>query len=358
MKLRKIKYLIGEGIKSIWANRLMSLASVGVLIACMLLIGIAVALSFNIDKAMGNLEQQNVVMAYFKDKNWAVNNGIIDGSVTTDDTSSGTTSSEETSSNEEDGEGEAEETPEVKPEDLYVIHNDEEGKALCEKLAAIDNVVSAEYISSADGLSSILSTMPKAQQEYFSEWLSEDNPLSACARITMEDLSKFDETLKQIEATEGIDVTYHQRDIAMKITSIEQALSVAGVWIIGILLLISMVIVANTIRVTMYNRKLEISIMKAVGATNRFIRFPFVVEGVFLGITSSVITTGVLYFVYNAVIETIKDSLGLGEVVAFSDFVWQVLGIFLAIGTITGIFGSLIMISKYLRKEGSEFSAI
>ncbi len=347
MKLRKMKYLIGEGIKSIWANRLMSLASVGVLVACMLLIGIAVAISFNVSKAMGEIQKQNVVMAYFKDRSWAINEGIIDPKA--DDAEDGTADS---------GENDSANTESAEDESLYFIHNDEEGEELCEKIKELENVADAVYISGDEGLEKMLATMPASQQEYFKEWLSDDNPLSAAAMITMKDLSKFDETIAQIEAMEAIDVTYHQRDIAAKVTSIETALSVAGVWIIGILLLISMVIVSNTIRVTMYNRKLEISIMKAVGATDAFIRFPFVVEGVFLGLTSSVLTIGVLYFVYSAVIETVKDSLGLGQVVPFAEFVWPVLGIFVAIGFVTGVFGSVIMISKYLRKEGSEFSAI
>lgn len=341
MKLRKLRYLIIEGIKSVWANRLMSLASVGVLVACMLLIGIAIAIGINVDKTMGEIQKQNVVMAYFKDYSWAVNEGVIDPDAAT-----------------EPAEGETQ-APAVNNDSLYFIHDDEEGEALCEQIKQLDNVADAVYVSSEEGLGKMLETMPEAQREYFEEWLSDDNPLSGAAMITMEDLSKFDQTIAKIESIEAIHTTYHQRDLAEKITAIENALAVAGVWIIGILLLISMVIVSNTIRVTMYNRKLEISIMKAVGATNKFIRFPFVVEGVFLGLISSVLTIGVLYFVYSAIIEAIKNSLGImGQIVPFTQFVWPVLGIFAAIGVITGVFGSVIMISKYLRKEGSEFSAL
>lgn len=342
MKLRKLKYLIIEGIKSVWANRLMSLASVGVLVACMLLIGIAIAIGINVDKTMGEIQKQNVVMAYFKDYSWAVNEGVIDPNANNATT--------------EGGEAQIET---VDTDSLYFIHDDEEGEELCEQIRELDNVADAVYISSEEGLNKMLETMPEAQREYFEEWLSDDNPLSAAAMITMEDLSKFDQTIAKIESIEAIHTTYHQRDLAEKITAIENALAVAGVWIIGILLLISMVIVSNTIRVTMYNRKLEISIMKAVGATNKFIRFPFVVEGVFLGLISSVLTIGVLYFVYSAIIEAIKNSLGImGQIVPFTQFVWPVLGIFAAIGVVTGVFGSVIMISKYLRKEGSEFSAL
>ena len=72
MKMGSMKYLVGEGVKNTWVNRLMSLASVGVLVACMVIIGLAILISENVNKAVGNLEQQNVVMAYMKDYSWAL----------------------------------------------------------------------------------------------------------------------------------------------------------------------------------------------------------------------------------------------------------------------------------------------
>ena len=170
MRLRKLKYLIGEGIKSIWANRLMSLASVGVLVACMLLIGIAVAISFNVNKAMGEIQKQNVVMAYFKDRSWAVNEGLI----VPDEAEDGTPS--------DSAEGEEAESEDAY-KDLYFIHNDSEGEELCEEIKKLENVADAVYISGDEGLEKMLATMPKAQQEYFNEWLSEDNPLYGLYRF-------------------------------------------------------------------------------------------------------------------------------------------------------------------------------
>ena len=126
---------------------------------------------------------------------------------------------------------------------------------------------------------------------------------------------------------------------------------------ISILLLISLVIVSNTIRITMYNRKLEISIMKAVGATNSFVRLPFIVEGITIGIISAVISEGLLYFCYRVVTDELESVLG-GAVIPFSQMALLLLGIFAAIGTLSGVIGSSFMISKYLRKEGSEFAAI
>ena len=123
-------------------------------------------------------------------------------------------------------------------------------------------------------------------------------------------------------------------------------------------MVIALVIVSNTIRVTMYNRKLEISIMKAVGATDSFVRIPFVVEGMIIGLISAVIAEGLLYFCYRVATETIISTLGTNDIVRYGDVAWWLLLIFAGIGVFAGILGSVIMISKYLRHEGSEFAAI
>ena len=127
-------------------------------------------------------------------------------------------------------------------------------------------------------------------------------------------------------------------------------------WIIGILGIISLVIVSNTIRVTMYNRKLEISIMKAVGATDAFVRLPFIIEGVILGLISAIISEGLVYFCYRVAGETMKNTLQLS--ISFASQAWLLLGIFAVIGIFAGAFGSFFIIGKYLKKEGSEFKAL
>ena len=123
-------------------------------------------------------------------------------------------------------------------------------------------------------------------------------------------------------------------------------------------MIISLVIVSNTIRVTMYNRKLEINIMKAVGATDSFIRIPFLVEGVAIGLLSALISMGLVYFLYKAVVETLKSVLNIASVVPFGQFAWQLLALFVVVGVFAGVFGSVFVITKYLKKEGSEFRAI
>ena len=244
-----------------------------------------------------------------------------------------------------------------------MIHNEEEALALCEKIEKIPNVAKVEFISSEKGLENTTDKMLEGYSEKDKElftFLDEDggNPMPAAARITMKDMKLFDETLKKIEALPEISNTLSYGDTAEKIVSIKNGIGVAGVWIIAILLVISLVIVSNTIRVTMYNRKLDISIMKAVGATDAFVRLPFVVEGVIIGLISAVVAEGLLYFCYRVATETILSSFNSGSIVKFADMAGFLMLVFAGIGIFAGVIGSAIMIRKYLRREGSEFAAI
>ena len=354
MKISSVKYLVGEGAKNAWVNRLMTIASVGVLVACMVIIGLAILISENVNKAVGKLEQQNVVMAYMKDYNWALYGDDKDNS--SDDTSA--VSSEETASSDTQQTEEQADENGIKSGD-YVIHNADEAKALCEEIAKIDNVASVTYVSSSEGLESVKKSMLEGQESYFT-FLDDKygNPMSDAAKITMKDMARFDETIEQIKKIDGINKIQSQNDLADKITAIKRGVGIAGFWIIAILMIIALVIVSNTIRVTMYNRKLEISIMKAVGATDSFVRIPFVVEGMIIGLVSAVIAEGLLYFCYRVATETIMSTLNTSDIVHYSDVAWWLLLIFVGIGIFAGILGSVIMISKYLRHEGSESAAI
>lgn len=334
MKLTSVKYLAGNGFKNIWLNKLMSIASIGVLVACMSVIGLAVALSINIDHALSDLEQQNVVMVFFNDRNAALygENGSSTEGKYNDIT-----------------------------EDDYKIHSFEDAIRLCAEIEGLDNIASVKYFSGDDALSNTLGSMTEEQAKYYSSLLNSDeygNPMSCGAKVTFKSLEKFDDTLNSIKGLDGVDSTSSTKDIAEKITLIKKAIGIIGFWIVATLLVISLMIVSNTIRVTMYNRKLEISIMKAVGATDSFVRLPFMIEGVTIGLLSAAITVIVLYFVYNAVAGTVLSSLDIFTLVPFTDFFWKIFGIFAAIGCFAGLFSSAFMINKYLRKEGSEFRAL
>ena len=330
MKFSSMRYLTKEGFKNVWVNRLMTFASIGVLVACMVLIGLALLVSFNIDLALGNLEKQNVVMVFFNDKNsviYADENPVSADKLT---------------------------------DDMYLVHNEQEAMAVIAEIEKIENVENnVEYISKEKALEVLKVSVLAGKEQYF-EFLDEEggNPLSDGAKVTLSSMENFEETVDKIAAVKGVDSIQSQAELANTINSIKKGVSVAGTWIIGILLFISLLIVSNTIRVTMYNRKLQISIMKAVGATDAFIRIPFVVKGIIIGIISALLSECLVYFCYRVALDTIMGTLGTSQVVPFGEAAWLLLGIFAAIGVLAGVFGSVIMIGKYLRREGSEFSAL
>ena len=324
MKARSVRYLTGEGLKNVWVNRLMSIASVGVLMACMVLIGIAVMLGQNINRAMVGLEQNNVIKVYFNDYNSVYYSKTEDGALLDKDAIT---------------------------EDMYVVHNDDEGKLVRDEIAKLDNIAEVVYFTSEEDYEIY-------KEKYYDVFGDEENICSCGAKVVLKDQSKHSVTKAAIEKIEGVHHIVSSDETAEKITAIKDGIGTAGFWIIAVLLVISLVIVCNTIRVTMYNRKLEISIMKAVGATDSFVRLPFVVEGVLLGVLSAILSEVVVYFCYRVMLETfIPSLLGVAQPVAFKSMALPLFGLFALIGVVSGVIGSVIMIRKYLKREGSEFKA-
>ncbi len=303
--MRSTRYLIREGFKNVWNNRLMSIASIGVLVAVMVLIGAASLLSVNVDKMLSGLQAQNVVMVY------------------TDDNAT-----------------------------------EEQARAAFQKVQSLDNVLNAEFITQAQGVQSLVDSMGSQYEELFKFVDDGDQKgswLPFGMRVSFKDLTKFDDTITQIKAIDHVDHVNDSRELTMKIVNIRSLVNTAGLFIIALLFITALVIIANTIKITMHSRKLEISIMKAVGATNHFIRTPFVIEGIILGIISAVISTVAVYGAYTLVED--KVAAMNASLIPFSNVVWYLLLMFVGLGVITGCIGSVISIGKYLRKEGSEFRA-
>ena len=301
-----LRYLIKEGFRNTWTNRMMSIASIAVLMCCLVLMGAASMIFLNIESLLGVIEEENVVMVYVED-----------------DTT------------------------------------DEELEAMETELNAISNVKTVEFVPKEDAWEEQLDTMEEAQAQFFTE-ISSDIPLPDAYKVTVEDLTYFDETVEKIEELDNIDTIRENKDLAEKLVTIREGVEVIAVVIVAALLIISLFIISNTIKLTVYSRRLEISIMKAVGATNSFVRIPFVVEGMVLGIISGVISLGLVWGFYEFAIQqfdSLITSLGL-EALAFEDYAVVMLVAFIVIGVLTGVCGSLISMSKYLNKEGSEISGV
>lgn len=306
MSSSSVKYLIKEGFRNIWSNRMMSIASIAVLMSCLVMIGSASMLFVNIESLLGKIEEENVVMAFV-----------------------------------EDGTSDA---------DLEVMK---------EELENISNVKDVDFQSKEDAWEEQLNTMEDAQAEFF-QGLSKDIPLPDAYKVTIDDLSIFDETVEKVKGVNHVETVRENKELAEKLVTIRQGVTVISIVIVAVLFAISMFIISNTIRLTVYSRRLEISIMKSVGATNGFVRLPFVVEGMILGILSGVISLFLVFGIYQLVgvqFKDLFDSIQL-KLVDFWDYAVYMLLAFIGIGILSGVGGSMITMRKYLNKEGSEIRAL
>lgn len=302
MKGTSLKYLTREGFRNIWVNRLMTLASVTVLLACLVIIGVGAMAYFNINALLDKVEAQNVVMVY-----------VAKGA---DDLTTSTVGVE---------------------------------------IQKIGNVETCEFIPKEDALEEQIEELGGDSAIF--EGLTE-NPLPDAYRVTLKDLNLFSQTVTEIKGIANVDSVRENSDLASKLMSVRRAVTIVSVGLVVMLFLVALFIIANTIRITMFSRKLEINIMKAVGATNWFIRWPFLIEGVLIGIIASVISLGALWGLYELAAVSFKDVLdALGfALVPFRSYALQIFGVFVGIGVFTGGFGSMISMSKYLKEQGSVVS--
>ena len=222
------------------------------------------------------------------------------------------------------------------------------------QLDMIDNIYNKTYVSKDELLEE-----QKAQSEELASLISglegDQNPLFNSYRVNIRDLSLLTGTVMQIEEIEGIDKILAPDSVAEAFTSIKRAVSISGLFIVAILIVVSLVIIANTIKVTVFNRRKEINIMKYVGAKDSFIWLPFIVEGMILGGISALLSYGVLWYAYDSITKWLATSssswiAGISEaIIPFGNIWWCILIGFVVFGIGMGVFGSLISTRKYLK---------
>ena len=171
----------------------------------------------------------------------------------------------------------------------------------------------------------------------------------------MDSLENLPETVKKLETLPGVESVESSNEVATTLMGIKTAIHVAGLTIVAILMVVSIIIIANTVRVTIFNRRREINIMKYVGATNAFIRFPFLVEGMVIGLISALIAFGLLWvgthFLYQWVGQSASGWLQLAyqSLIPFGSIAPQMLLGFAGAGVLFGMVGSFIFVGKYLK---------
>lgn len=294
-----IGYLTKEGFKNTWVNRLMSTASIAVLMSCLVMVGVAIMLLVNMQAIIGDVEDQNVIMVFIEDN---ATGGQIEK-----------------------------------------MGND---------IKKISNVEACKFVSKEEAFKEQLKDLGAAAELFQDE---SDNPLPDAYKVTLKDLAGFESTVETLKSLDNVYSVSENRNLANKIMQISNAVTYISIAVIAILLLVSLFIISNTIRITMYNRKLEINIMKSVGATDWFIRWPFMVEGMVLGMFSGVIATGLVWLIYEFAVKKIMDVLAIlgTTAVEFKQFALPMLVSFIIVGVVIGSIGSAFSIRKYLKEQDS-----
>lgn len=296
MKMHEIRYLMREGCRNTWQNRLMALASVGVLICCLLLTGFSYLLFVNVNQMFQNAYEQNVVAVY-----------------------------------------------------LNADQNEEDVLRISRLLEGMDNVASVDYLSKEDFLSQYGDALADNTMESFE---GENNPLPDTFIVSLKDLALFETTLQKISAIDGVEEASYDAKTAETLTKVRRVTLAVGGIVIIVLLAVSLFIIVNTIKLTVYSRRLEIYIMKSVGATDSFVRFPFVVEGVLMGAFAGMVGFGLIALLYNVLVKNFSFDNPLLTLVPFSQEWLPLLLGFLLGGIAVGVCGSVISMSKYLKQEG------
>ena len=277
----------------------MAFASFCVLLVSLLLVGISVLFYININAIIGGIEDKNEVIVYLKE-----------------DT------------------------------------DDSRLNAIGDELRAMNNIASVSLYTKEEAFEDLKKDM--SDQAIVFESLGDDNPLLDAYRIRVSDISKMDETLSAAEKLENVDSVRSPDSFVELLTEMRRVVTIVAIAIIIALLIVSMVIISNTTRASVFSRRREISIMQSVGATKAFIRFPFFIEGMSNGFMAGVFATLLTWFAYDSLVNLlgrfdVLSTIGLGNVIPFSKIYLIVMLSYIIAGSLIGAFGSVLSTRVHLR---------
>lgn len=287
-------YFFHEGLSNMFSHGFMSFAAIGITVACLLIMGTFTLVAVNADANLKQAEQDNEILAFVDDS-----------------------------------------------------YTEAQAKALQKKLEAVDNVASVTFISREEAMQSFISEHP--DEEYFQDL--DPNILRDRFAIKVKELKLQSQTVELIKAIPGIGGINAYAELTNGFITVRNIATVICLTLIAVLFVVSMFIISNTIKLTTFDRRDEIAIMKMVGATDGFIRWPFVYEGLLIGLMGAVIAFGLQWLLYEAISKGISgsDTLQLLRVVSFRKIWGPVAGVFGLVGILVGVGGSLTAIRKFLR---------
>jgi len=293
MRLNNIGYLLKEGLRHIFTHGFMSFAAVCVTVACLVIVGSFSILAYNLDIMVEDLNQTSEILVY------------IDSEL-----------------------------------------SDAEAKSIGTKINMLDNVLKATFVSREEALENFIAD--HEGDSAFSGVQASD--LRHRFVVTLEDNAMMKETDSQLQQIPGVAKTNAAYELAEGFSTIQDVLHLVSYAVIAVLLVVSLLIISNTVKLAMYDRKDEIAIMKMVGATNGFIRLPFVVEGFSLGMLGAALAFGIEWVMYDAMVARIDavDSLKLFTLVPFQELLIPMVVTFAAAGMFVGLVGSGSSIARFM----------
>ena len=293
MRITNLGYLIKEGIRGIFKHGFMSFAAVCVTVACLLIVGTFSSLVYNLNIMVSELNKTNEVLAY-------VDEGMSDA----------------------------------------------EARSVGTLINRIDNVSKSTFVSREQALEDFIADYenPDAFEG------TEADTLEHRFVVVLKDNRKLDDTIVALKNVPGVVDVVAFEELARGFSTIQDILHLLSIVVISVLLVVSLLIISNTVKLAMYDRKEEIAIMKMVGATNGFIRLPFVVEGFCLGMLGAAIAFGLEWLMYDFLVGKIDamDSLQLFTFVPFAELLWPMIATFAAAGFFVGVIGSWTSIRKFM----------
>ena len=298
MNINSLKYLFFEGLKNVIKNKLMALASIGVLTACLLAVGCSILITGNMNNMVVYVGEQSTMVAFLKND-----------------------------AQQEDVDG------------------------LISSIESNDSVKDAEYISKEQAL---VNYSKKINSDSAIKTLAEENILPASVNVHIKDMAKLDDVVQVAQNSSLVEHVSVPTNVTNMIKELGRTVGWFGTAVVLALIMTSLVIISNTIRATVFARRREIAIMKQVGATDNFVRLPFLVEGTTIGVISAIVAFVMIFVGYEAisVILTQNSSAFLksmfSSLIKFGNVGFLMILGFLLGGILAGVAGSLISVRKYL----------
>ena len=293
MRINNFGYLVKEGIKGIFTHGFMSFAAICVTVACLLIVGVFASVMYNVNIMVEDLNQTNEILVY------------ID---------------------------------ETLP--------DSEAESLETAIRSVDNVLYADFVSREQALENFIN---EHNDDPVFEGL-DSSTFRHRVVVVLEDNALMKQTVKEIERIRGVASITAHFELAEGFAMIQGVLEVVFVLVLAVLLVVSLLIISNTVKIAMYSRQDEIGIMKMVGATNGFIRLPFVVQGFLLGMIGAGLAFVLQWWLYDAMVARVEllDSLNMLSFVPFRQLMIPMIFVFASAGLFVGVVGSWSSIRKFL----------